>query len=47
MLVCGVKVKDLPGCKYHIVRGTLDAAGVEGRSQSRSLYGTKKKKEGS
>ena len=47
VLVRGGKVKDLPGCKYHIVRGTLDAAGVEGRSQSRSLYGTKKKKEGS
>jgi len=44
VLVRGGKVKDLPGVKYHIVRGTLDAAGVEGRLQSRSLYGAKKKK---
>ncbi len=46
VLVRGGKVKDLPGCKYHIVRGTLDTSGVEGRAQSRSLYGAKKKKEG-
>ena len=44
VLVRGGKVKDLPGVKYHIIRGTLDAAGVEGRGQSRSLYGTKRKK---
>lgn len=45
VLVRGGKVKDLPGVKYHIVRGALDTAGVEGRRQSRSLYGTKKPKE--
>ena len=43
VLVRGGKVKDLPGVKYHIVRGALDTAGVEGRSQSRSLYGVKRK----
>lgn len=43
VLVRGGKVKDLPGVKYHIVRGVLDTAGVEGRSQSRSLYGVKRK----
>lgn len=42
VLVRGGRVPDLPGVKYHIVRGALDAAGVEGRKQSRSLYGTKK-----
>ncbi len=47
VLVRGGKVKDLPGVKYHIVRGTLDTAGVEGRGQSRSLYGVKRKKGGS
>ncbi len=41
VLVRGGRVKDLPGVKYHIVRGALDAAGVEKRKQSRSLYGTK------
>lgn len=47
VLVRGGKVKDLPGVKYHIVRGALDTAGVEGRKQSRSLYGAKRsKKEG-
>lgn len=46
VLVRGGRVKDLPGVKYHIVRGALDTAGVEGRSQSRSLYGMKKKKKG-
>jgi small subunit ribosomal protein S12 len=48
VLVRGGKVKDLPGVKYHIVRGTLDTAGVENRKQSRSLYGAKmpKAKEG-
>ena len=40
VLVRGGRVKDLPGVKYHIVRGALDCAGVENRKQSRSLYGT-------
>lgn len=44
VLVRGGRVKDLPGVRYHIVRGTLDCAGVEGRKQSRSLYGAKRKK---
>ncbi|HRN77675.1 MAG TPA: 30S ribosomal protein S12 [Candidatus Dependentiae bacterium] len=44
VLVRGGRVKDLPGVKYHIVRGALDAAGVEGRKQSRSLYGAKRSK---
>lgn len=44
VLIRGGRVKDLPGVRYHIIRGTLDAAGVEGRSQSRSKYGTKRKK---
>ena len=44
VLVRGGKVKDLPGVRYHIVRGTLDCAGVTGRMQSRSLYGAKHKK---
>lgn len=44
VLIRGGRVKDLPGVKYHIIRGTLDAAGVEGRNQSRSLYGAKRKK---
>ena len=44
VLVRGGRVKDLPGVKYHIERGTLDSAGVEGRRQSRSLYGAKKPK---
>ena len=47
VLIRGGKVKDLPGVKYHIVRGVLDTQGVEGRGQSRSLYGTKRKKGGS
>lgn len=42
VLVRGGRVKDLPGVRYHIVRGTLDAGGVEGRKSSRSKYGTKK-----
>jgi len=46
VLVRGGRVKDLPGCKYHIVRGALDAAGVVGRKQSRSKYGAKRPKEG-
>ena len=44
VLIRGGRVKDLPGVRYHVVRGTLDASGVEGRSQSRSKYGTKRKK---
>jgi small subunit ribosomal protein S12 len=44
VLVRGGKVKDLPGVRYHIVRGALDASGVEGRLQGRSLYGTKRPK---
>ncbi len=46
VLVRGGRVKDLPGVRYHIVRGTLDAAGVNGRNQSRSKYGTKRPKPG-
>jgi small subunit ribosomal protein S12 len=42
VLVRGGRVKDLPGVRYHIVRGTLDAMGVQGRKHSRSKYGTKK-----
>lgn len=42
VLVRGGRVKDLPGVRYHIIRGALDAAGVEGRRQSRSKYGTKR-----
>ncbi len=44
VLIRGGRVKDLPGVRYHIVRGTLDTAGVDGRKQSRSKYGTKKPK---
>lgn len=44
VLVRGGRVKDLPGVRYHIVRGTLDAQGVEGRRQGRSKYGTKRPK---
>ncbi len=44
VLVRGGRVKDLPGVRYHIVRGTLDASGVDGRTQSRSKYGTRKPK---
>lgn len=46
VLVRGGRVKDLPGVRYHIVRGALDCAGVSGRKQSRSLYGAKRKKKG-
>ncbi len=46
VLIRGGRVKDLPGVRYHIIRGALDASGVEGRRQSRSLYGTKKPKAG-
>lgn len=44
VLVRGGRVKDLPGVRYHIVRGVYDTAGVEGRKQGRSLYGAKKTK---
>lgn len=44
VLVRGGRVKDLPGVRYHIVRGTLDTAGVSNRKRSRSKYGTKKEK---
>lgn len=44
VLVRGGKVKDLPGVRYHIIRGTLDASGVAKRMQSRSKYGAKKPK---
>ncbi len=46
VLVRGGRVKDLPGVRYHLVRGALDAAGVDGRNQRRSKYGTKKPKAG-
>jgi small subunit ribosomal protein S12 len=45
VLVRGGRVKDLPGIRYHIVRGIYDAAGVEGRKQERSKYGVKRAKE--
>ena len=44
VLIRGGRVKDLPGVRYHIVRGTLDAAGVSGRGQGRSKYGAKRPK---
>lgn len=44
VLVRGGRVKDLPGVRYHIIRGALDASGVEGRRKSRSKYGAKKPK---
>jgi small subunit ribosomal protein S12 len=44
VLVRGGRVKDLPGVRYHIVRGTLDCGGVEGRRQSRSMYGARRPK---
>ena len=44
VLIRGGRVKDLPGVRYHIVRGTLDATGVDGRKQSRSKYSAKKAK---
>ncbi len=44
VLVRGGRVRDLPGVRYHILRGTLDAAGVEGRKQQRSKYGVKRGK---
>ena len=42
VLIRGGRVKDLPGVRYHVVRGVLDAGGVEGRKQERSKYGTKR-----
>ena len=45
VLIEGGRVKDLPGVRYHVVRGVLDPAGVEGRRTSRSRYGTKKPKD--
>lgn len=44
VLIRGGRVKDLPGVRYHIIRGVLDTAGVQDRTQSRSKYGTKRKK---
>ncbi len=44
VLIRGGRVKDLPGCRYHIVRGVLDTQGVQNRLRSRSKYGTKKPK---
>ena len=44
VLIRGGRVKDLPGVRYHIIRGTLDSVGVQDRRQSRSKYGTKKPK---
>ena len=44
VLIRGGRVKDLPGVRYHIIRGTMDCAGVANRNQSRSLYGAKKPK---
>ena len=46
VMVRGGRVKDLPGVRYHIVRGTLDTAGVNGRTQRRSKYGAKRPKPG-
>jgi len=45
VIIRGGRVKDLPGVRYHIVRGVLDASGVDGRKQGRSRYGAKKGKE--
>ena len=44
VLIRGGRVKDLPGCRYHVVRGALDVSGVKNRKQSRSKYGGKKPK---
>ncbi len=44
VLIRGGRVKDLPGVRYHVIRGTLDTAGVENRKQSRSKYGAKRPK---
>lgn len=45
VLIRGGRVKDLPGVRYHIVRGVYDTAGIESRRRSRSIYGTKRPKE--
>jgi ribosomal protein S12, bacterial/organelle len=45
VLIRGGRVKDLPGVRYHIIRGTMDCSGVKDRMQSRSLYGTKRPKQ--
>ncbi len=45
VLIRGGRVKDLPGVRYHVIRGSLDTMGVEGRRQGRSKYGAKKPKE--
>ena len=45
VLIRGGRVKDLPGVRYHVIRGVLDAQGVPGRNQSRSKYGTKRQKQ--
>lgn len=45
VLIRGGRVKDLPGVRYHVIRGTLDAAGVANRKKSRSKYGTKRPKQ--
>jgi small subunit ribosomal protein S12 len=44
VLIRGGRIKDLPGVRYHVVRGTLDSLGVEGRRQARSKYGAKRPK---
>jgi small subunit ribosomal protein S12 len=46
VMIRGGRVKDLPGVRYHVVRGRYDASGVEGRNRSRSIYGTKRPKGG-
>ena len=46
VLIRGGRVKDLPGVRYHVIRGTLDAVGVAGRMQGRSKYGAKRPKKG-
>ena len=46
VMIRGGRVKDLPGVRYHIIRGVLDTSGVEDRRQGRSLYGAKRPKEG-
>jgi small subunit ribosomal protein S12 len=44
VMIRGGRVKDLPGVRYHVIRGTLDSMGVDGRRQSRSKYGAKRPK---
>ena len=44
VMIRGGRIKDLPGVRYHLIRGVLDAAGTEGRKKSRSKYGTKREK---